>query len=70
MQDHGIPLGPDEKANRLDVGQRDFIKVQDRWHTTGGNFRAHMLDVFRLQVTDQTNRCPVFIDIRDDPQSH
>jgi hypothetical protein len=29
-----------------------------------------MSDVFRLHVTDQTNRCPVFIDIRDDPQSH
>jgi hypothetical protein len=26
--------------------------------------------VFRLHVTDQTNRCPVFIHIRDDPQSH
>jgi hypothetical protein len=29
-----------------------------------------MSDVFRLQVTDQTNRCPVFIDIPDDPQRH
>ena len=70
MQDHALPLGRDEKANRLDVGQRDFIKIQDRWNTTRGNFRAHMSDVFRLHVTDQTNRGPVFIDIRDDPQSH
>ena len=70
MQDHALPLGRDEKANRLDVGQRDFIKIQDRWNTTRGNFRAHMSDVFRLYVTDQTNRCPVFIDVRDDPQSH
>ena len=70
MQDPALPLGLDEKANRLDVGQRDFIKIQDRWNTTRGNFRAHMSDVFRLHVTDQPNRCPVFIDIRDDPQSH
>lgn len=70
MQDHALPLGRDEKANRLDVGQRDFIKIQDRWNTTRGNFRAHMSDVFRLHVTDQTNRCPVFIDVRDDPESH
>ena len=70
MQDHALPLGRDEKANRLDVGQRDFIKIQDRWNTTRGNLRAHMSDVFRLHVTDQTNRCPVFIDIRGDSQSH
>ena len=70
MQDHALPLGRDEKANRLDVGQRDFIKIQDRWNTTRGNLRAHMSDVFRPHVTDQTNRCPVFMDIRDDPQSH
>jgi len=47
-----------------------FIKIQDRWNTTRGKFRAHMSDVFRLHVTDQANRCPVFIDIREDPQSH
>jgi hypothetical protein len=29
-----------------------------------------MRDVFRLYVTDQTNRGPVFIDVRDDPESH
>jgi hypothetical protein len=29
-----------------------------------------MSNVFRLHVTDQTNRVPVIIDIRDDPQSH
>ncbi len=70
MQDHALPLGRDEKANRLDVGQRDFIKIQDRWNTTRDNFRAHMSDVFRLHVTDQANRCPVLIDVRDDPESH
>ena len=70
MQDHALSLGRDEEANRLDVGQRHFIKIQDRWNTTRGNLRAHMSDVFPLHVTDQTNRCPVFIDIRDDSQSH
>jgi hypothetical protein len=29
-----------------------------------------MSNVFRPHVTDQTNRCPVFIDVRDDPESH
>ena len=70
MQDYALPFGRDEKANRLDVGQRDFIKIQDRWNTARGNLCAHMNDVFRLHVTDQTNRRPVFIGIRDDPQSH
>ncbi len=70
MQDQALPLGRDEKANRLDVGQRDFIKIQDRWNTAGGNFGAHMSDVFRLHVTDQTNRGPVFADVGDDPQRH
>ena len=70
MQDHALPLGRDEKANRLDVGQRDFIEIQDCWDTTRGNFRAHMSNVFRPHATDQTNRCPVFIDVRDDPESH
>jgi len=70
MQDHALPLGRDEKANRLDVGQRDFIEIKDRWNTTRGDFRAHMSDVFRLHVADQTNRGPVFIDIRDNSQSH
>ena len=70
MQDDALPLGRDEKANRIDVGQRDFIKIQHRWNTTRGNFRAHMRDVFRPHVTDQTNRGPVFIDVGDDPESH
>src|SRR5882672_7719327 len=70
MQDHALALGRDEKANRFDVGQRDFIEIQDRWNTTRGHFRAHVSDVFRLHVTDQANRCPVFLDVRDVPESH
>jgi len=70
MQDHALPLGRDEKANRLDVGQRDFIKIQDRWNTTRGKFRAHMLDVFRPHAADQTNRGAVFADVGDDPECH
>lgn len=70
MQDHALALGRDEKANRLDVGQRDFVEIQDRWSTTRGNLRAHMNEVFRLHVTDQTNRCSRVADLGDDPQCH
>jgi hypothetical protein len=70
VQGDALSLGGDEKANGLDVGQRDFIKIQNRWDTTRGNFCAHMRDVFRPHVTDEANRCPAFIQISDDPQSH
>ena len=70
MQDDAIPLGSDEEANRIDVGQRHFVQIKRRRSATRGNLRAHVLDVFRPHTADQTNRGPVFADVGDDPQSH
>ena len=70
MQDDALPLGRDEETNRIDVGQSDFVQIQRRWSATRGDFRAHMIDVFRPHAADQTNRGPVFADVGDDPESH
>ena len=70
MESDAFPLGSDEEANRIDVGEGDFVQVKRRWSATCGDFRTHVLDVLRPHTADQANRGPVFADVGDDPQSH
>src|SRR5258706_6389344 len=69
-QGHPLSLRRGQEANGIDVCEPQLVEVQRRRSTTCGEFRAHMLDVFRSHAADQTNRGPVFADFGDDPESH
>src|SRR5437773_12124952 len=70
LQDDAVAFDSDEKMDSVDVRERNFVKVQRRWHATRGNLLTDGFDVFGSHAADQTNRGPAFADLGDDPQRH
>src|SRR2546428_8715232 len=69
-QDDAVAFDSHEKMDSVDVRERNFVKVQRRWHATRGNLLTDGFDVFGSHAADQTNRGPAFADFGDDPQRH
>src|SRR5882757_2145450 len=69
-QDHPLSLRRGQEANGVEVCESQLVEVQRHWSAIRCELRAHMFDVFRPHVADQTNRRSVFVDFRDDPESH
>jgi len=70
LQDDAVAFDSHEKMDSVDVRERNFVKVQRRWHATRGNLLTDGFDVFGSHAADQTNRGPAFADFGDDPQRH
>jgi len=61
---------PGQGSDCSDVRESQVVEVQGRRTAMCRKLCAHMFEVFRPHVADQTNRGSVFADVGDDPERH